>query len=77
MPGKKGAATYEAAFRRLEEITKQLEEGDLALNQSIKLYEEGVSLYAACSKMLDEAQGGLSVLGQPEEKNEEETEDDV
>ena len=39
---------FEDAMRRLNEIVKRLEEGDVPLEESMKLYEEGMRLGAAC-----------------------------
>ena len=47
---------FEDALSRLEEIVRHLEKGDLPLNDSLALYEEGTALIAACSKQLDEAE---------------------
>jgi exodeoxyribonuclease VII small subunit len=48
-------ASFEEAIERLEEIVRRLEEGDVPLDESIKLYEEGMRLGNTCRKMLDEA----------------------
>lgn len=56
MAAKKQALSFEESLTRLEEIVRHLEKGDLPLNDSLSLYEEGTSLIAACSKMLDEAE---------------------
>lgn len=47
--------TFEQAMMQLETLVKQLESGELALEESMKLYEEGVRLTALCSKKLSEA----------------------
>lgn len=47
---------FEEALGRLEEIVRHLERGDMPLNDSLALYEEGTGLIAACSKMLDDAE---------------------
>lgn len=47
--------TYEQATKRLEEIVSTLEEGSMPLEDSMKLYEEGVKLSEFCSKKLNEA----------------------
>src|SRR5574341_579255 len=44
---------FEASLARLEEIVKKLETGDLPLEQSLKLFEEGVKLARACNKRLE------------------------
>lgn len=46
---------YEQSIKRLEEIVSKLENGNLALDESLKLYEEGASLSENCRKMLTEA----------------------
>jgi len=48
--------SYEAAFAQLEEILQVLEAGDLPLEQSLTLYEQGVKLAALCSRKLEEAE---------------------
>ena len=47
--------SFEQAAEKLEALVKQLESGDLALEESMKLYEEGVRLTALCKKKLNEA----------------------
>ena len=48
--------TFEAQLQRLEEIVAALEKGDAPLADSLKLFEEGTKLIAACSKQLDQAE---------------------
>ncbi len=47
--------SFEEAIGRLEEIVRQLEKGDVPLEESIRLYEEGMKLGKMCRKILDEA----------------------
>jgi exodeoxyribonuclease VII small subunit len=54
---------FEAALGRLEEIVRTLEEGDLPLETSLRLFEEGVGLTRQCATRLDEAQRRIEVLG--------------
>ena len=56
MASKKENIKFEDALQRLDEIVRHLEKGDLPLNDSLSLYEEGTGLITACSKMLDEAE---------------------
>ena len=56
MASKKQTLSFDQSLSRLEEIVRHLEKGDLPLNDSLALYEEGTGLIAACSKMLDEAE---------------------
>jgi exodeoxyribonuclease VII small subunit len=53
---------FEAALARLEEIVKKLETGDLPLEQSLKLFEEGVKLSRLCNKRLEEAERKVEIL---------------
>lgn len=56
--------TYEAAIKRLEEIVTTLENGELPIDKSLKLYEEATELSAFCKKYLDEAEGKLTILSE-------------
>ena len=53
---------FETALTRLEEIVQELERGDLALEQSLKLFEEGIKLSRICNKRLDEAERKVEIL---------------
>ncbi len=53
---------FEEAIKRLEEIVNRLEAGDIPLDDSIKLFEEGVKLYQICLKRLDEAEKKVEIL---------------
>jgi exodeoxyribonuclease VII small subunit len=53
---------FEDCLQRLEVIVKEMERGDLPLEQSLKLFEEGIALSNACRKELDEAEGKIEVL---------------
>jgi exodeoxyribonuclease VII small subunit len=55
-------AKFEDSLKKLETIVAQLEEGDLALEESLKLFEEGVNLSAACKQELDAAEGKVQML---------------
>jgi exodeoxyribonuclease VII small subunit len=54
--------SFEDSLKKLETIVDQLEKGDLSLEDSIKLFEEGVGLSAACKKELEEAEGKVEIL---------------
>ena len=54
MAGKK--LSFEQSLSRIEEIVKHLEKGDMPLDESLSLFEEGTGLIAACNKMLDAAE---------------------
>ncbi len=53
---------FEAALARLEKIVKELESGDLPLEQSLKLFEEGTKLARICNKRLEEAERKVEIL---------------
>jgi exodeoxyribonuclease VII small subunit len=54
--------SFEDSLKKLETIVDQLEKGDLSIEDSIKLFEEGVGLSAACKKELDTAEGKVQIL---------------
>jgi exodeoxyribonuclease VII small subunit len=54
--------SFEQSLKKLETIVEQLEKGDLTLEDSLKLFEQGVGLSAACKKELDEAEGKVQIL---------------
>lgn len=54
--------SFEESLKKLEIIVDQLEKGDLTLEDSVKLFEEGVGLSAACKKELDDAEGKVQIL---------------
>ncbi len=47
---------YEKSIKRLENIAAALEKGELTLDETVKLYEEGTKLAAMCSDALDKAE---------------------
>jgi exodeoxyribonuclease VII small subunit len=53
---------FENALERLEEIVKELESGDLPLEQSLKLFEEGIKLSRICNKRLEDAERRVDIL---------------
>jgi exodeoxyribonuclease VII small subunit len=54
--------TFEDALTALERIVERLEKGDLALEESLKLYEEGIRLSRLCHGRLEEAEGKIETL---------------
>ncbi len=54
--------TYESAYTKLEEIVRNLEAGELTLEESLTLFEDGVRLSKYCATQLDAAQGRLEIL---------------
>ena len=48
--------TYESLYARMQAIVARLEAGQLPLDEALALYEEGVTVAAACQRLLDEAE---------------------
>lgn len=48
--------TFEDNLQRLEQIVRAMERGDVPLDESLKLFQEGTSLVESCGKLLDEAE---------------------
>lgn len=61
MAGKKNSKPlrFEEGLTRLEEIAQQMERGELALDELLKLYEEGVALTCELTQKLDAAEGRM------------------
>lgn len=53
---------FEDALRRLEDIVRKLESGDVPLDQSIALYEQGEKLRGLCQKRLEDAQAKIEKI---------------
>jgi exodeoxyribonuclease VII small subunit len=61
--------TCEEAMKALEKIVSELESGDLALEQALKKFEEGVKLSKFCSSKLDETEKKVTLLLKDQEKD--------
>lgn len=61
---------FEEAMKRLEEIVRVLESGQVSLDDSMKLYEEGVSLVAKANGLLSEAKQKLITVSGEANTNE-------
>ena len=57
-----GKLSFEDAMNRLEEIVRRLESGDVPLDDSLGLFEEGVKLVKQCNGMLDAVQKKISLI---------------
>jgi exodeoxyribonuclease VII small subunit len=53
---------FEDCLQRLEKIVNELEQGNVPLEQALKLFEEGTQLSASCRKELEEAEGRVEIL---------------
>ena len=65
--------TFEQNMQRLEQIVRAMERGDVPLEESLKLFQEGAELVRNCQKLLDEAQLQVNKImtnaqGQPVEE---------
>jgi exodeoxyribonuclease VII small subunit len=55
-------ANFEEDLKALESVVERLERGDLSLEDSVRLFEEGMKLSDACKKELEAAEGKIQVL---------------
>lgn len=66
--------SFEQSLARLEQIVSCMERGDVPLEEALKLFEEGTSLVASCTKLLDDAEMKVVLMskgadGTPEERS--------
>lgn len=61
--------TFEASLQELEKIVRKLEDGDLPLEDSLRLFEDGVRLSRQCQERLDQAERRIEILLQDEDRN--------
>ena len=52
----KQSKSFESNMQRLEQIVRAMERGDVALEESLKLFQEGTELVRSCNELLDNAQ---------------------
>jgi exodeoxyribonuclease VII small subunit len=55
-------AKFEDCLQRLEQIVQELEKGDVPLEKSLTLFEEGMQLSNSCRKELEQAEGKVEIL---------------
>jgi exodeoxyribonuclease VII small subunit len=55
-------AQFEASLDELERIVKELEKGELPLEQSLALFEKGIALSGACKRQLEDAETRVEIL---------------
>jgi len=60
--GQEQARTFEASLEALEQIVRQLESGDLPLEKSLELFEQGIRLSRECQERLSQAERRIEVL---------------
>jgi exodeoxyribonuclease VII small subunit len=61
-PEQSPAPSFEQALQQLEGVVQRLEQGELALEESLELYEQGVRLSRLCHAKLEEAEAKVAVL---------------
>lgn len=53
---------FETNIKRLEEIASKLESGDISIDESLKLFEEGIGILKECNEEIDNAEQRVNVL---------------
>jgi exodeoxyribonuclease VII small subunit len=59
---KEAKKSFEAAISQLEEVVQKLEKGELSLDASIEVFQQGIELTKYCNKRLDEVEKKISIL---------------
>ena len=59
-----GQVKFEKAMQRLEQIVDDLEKGELDIDKSLEIFEEGIKMSRVCSKKLNEAEAKIEKLTQ-------------
>ena len=59
--------TFEEAYNKLEEIADRLESGDVSLDESMRIFEEGMALIRICTEKLDAAETKITRLVKKED----------
>lgn len=54
--------TFKSKYDKLKTIATEIESGDIELEESLKLFEEGITLYRECTKILSEAERKVTIL---------------
>ena len=67
--------SFEKKLKRLEEIVEKMEAGEISLDDSLQLFEEGVKLSKDCSKDLNQAEKKVQTLVAVDENGNADTED--
>ena len=60
--GAEQSRTFEASLEALEQIVRQLEDGDLPLEKSLELFEQGIRLSRECQERLSQAEPRIEIL---------------
>lgn len=59
---KNATPDFEASLKELEKIVRELESGDINLDQSLKRFEQGIELYRSCRSTLENAEKKIKIL---------------
>ena len=59
---------FEDALKKLEDILRKMEAGDMTLDESLKAFEEGIKLSRFCAERLDEAERRVDILLKEDDK---------
>ncbi len=62
MSGKNDSHDFESSLKELEKIVRELESGDVNLDDSLKKFEKGISLYKECRQTLQSAEKKIKIL---------------
>lgn len=65
--------SFESALKRLEEIVAKLEGGDLSMEESLKLFEDGAALSIICNRKLEETEQKILQLSEMNHTNSDES----
>jgi exodeoxyribonuclease VII small subunit len=60
--GAEQSRTFETSLEALEQIVRQLEDGDLSLEKSLELFEQGIRLSRECQERLSQAERRIEIL---------------
>ena len=60
----------ESSFKRLDEIIEKMEQGELSLEESFKLYKEGVELVGSCNESIEKVEKEIKVIEDESAKGE-------
>ena len=66
---------FEAKVKKLEEIVEQMQTGELSLDKSFELFEQGIKLSKECNKQLSEVENKVKILVGVDKNNNPKTED--
>lgn len=62
MSGKNDSPDFESSLKELEKIVRELESGDVNLDDSLKKFEKGIALYKECRQTLQSAEKKIKIL---------------